>query len=565
MVQRRVTILLALVIAGAIAYSLLSSGPQVPERSVLAIELSGDLPDAPVTGLAAQLRGGGGLALPTLQLQLDKAARDERIEGVLLHIRGLQLGLGRRRELHDMIARVRDSGKQVVALIDMERINSSTEAYVAAAASKVYVVPGFMGPVTGIAGEVLLLGGLLERVGVDLEYERIGAYKSAPESYAATELSAPAREMYAEIMDGLFADFIEVIAAGRKLSPERVRELVSQGPSTGSEWVEAGIADGISSRSDVLEMAGFEDAKELELSDYMNVDARALGLRDGAPIALVFGEGAIVTGGGATGFSADRISKAIDRASEDESIRAIVLRVNSPGGSPLASDQVWRSVRAARENKPVVVSMSDTAASGGYYVASAATSVVAQPTTQTGSIGVFILRPSIGELLEKLGVSAEPLQRGELAGLGGASRPLTEPQRSLLERLVRSAYADFLARVSEGRELPTEEVDKVGQGRVWLGSRALELKLVDQLGGLDTAIELAKQAAKIPADEDPARIVLPEAPPLRDQLRQLIGMTAARAPWPLEWVLTQLPNEWRGIEEIPPGIVQLVPHWVRLQ
>jgi len=563
MVQRRVTIVLALAIASAIVFALISSGSQLAEHNVLVVELSGDVPDSPVVGLSAQL-GRTPISLPTLQLQLDKAAVDDRIDGMLLHIRGLSIGSGRRRELHDMIAGFRESGKRVVALLDIGRISASAEAYVASAASEVYVVPGFMGPLTGIAGEFMLFGGLLEQLGIRMEYARIGAYKSATEAYAGTEFSAPAREMYEQLMDGLFDDFVSVLAEGRKLAPEQLREVLGSGPTTGPEWVDAGLADGISGREDVLETAGFGEAEELTLDRYANVSPQSLGLRGGARIALVFGEGAIVPGSGGSSFGADRISEAIESATEDESIRAIVLRINSPGGSPLASDQIWRAVKQAREKKPVVVSMSDAAASGGYYVASAATSIVAQPTTQTGSIGVYILRPSLGGLFAKLGVNAEVIQRGELSGLGAASRALSDEQKALLERIVKHTYDDFLSRVSEGRKLEVEQVDRVGQGRVWLGSKALELSLVDRLGGLETAIELAKQESGIAADEDPERVLLPKAPPLREQIRQLLGAELLAPPWSAAW-LAELPAEWRGVEQIPPGIVQLSPYWFQLR
>ena len=562
MIQRRVTIVLALIILGAISWALLRSGPELAERNVLIIELAGDVPDAPVVGLPAQL-GGAPLSLPTLQLQLDKAEADARIEGLILHIRGLALGSGRRSELREMIARFRDSGKKVVALLDLGRINAGSEAYIASAASEVYVVPGFMGPVTGIAGEFLLLGGLLEQLGVQMEYARIGAYKSAPESYAGRDLSAPAREMYDELMDGLYDDFIATLAEGRKLPPEQLREALASGPTSGPEWIDAGLADGIAGREDIVKAAGFEDAEELLLSNYVNIGAQGLGLRNGPRVALIFGEGAIVPGSGGSNFGADRISKALRGAAKDKSIKAIVLRINSPGGSPLASDQIWRAVKDAREAKPVVVSMSDAAASGGYYVASAATSIVAQPTTQTGSIGVYIMRPSLGGLFDKLGVNAQLIQRGELSGLGAASQPLTPGQQALLERLVSRTYDDFLGRVAEGRELEVAAVDQVGQGRVWLGKRALELGLVDRLGGLEVAIELAKQESGIEPDVDPERILLPEAPPLREQLRQLLRTELSAPAWVQAWI-APLPAEWKGFEEIPPGIVQLTPYWFRL-
>jgi len=563
MIQRRVTILLAVLIAVVIGFALMSSGTRVPESAVLVVELSGDLPDSPASDIWSRL-GGGGLALPTLSLQLEKAAADARIEGVLLHIRGLSLGPARRRELHDSIGRLRDSGKKVVALLDLGQIGASNEIYVASAATEVYVVPGFLGPLTGMSGELMLLGGLLDQVGVAVEYERIGAYKSAPESYAESQLSAPAREMYTELMDGLFADLVDVVAKGRKIEPVELRAIIDRAPGTANEWIDAGLADGIAGRESVLEAAGWKDIEEIGLDTYLHVDPQELGLRTGPKIALIFAEGAIVPGsGGASSFGADRVSEALRAAGDEEAFRAIVLRINSGGGSPLASDQIWRAVRDVQEKKPVIVSMGDAAASGGYYVASAARQIVAQPTTQTGSIGVFILRPSLGTLLEKVGVRTERMTRGALAGLATSSERLTNPQRELLRKIVRSSYDEFLGRVSTGREVPKEAVDRVGQGRVWLGSRALEHDLVDALGGLETAVDLAKEASGIAEEDDPQRVIFPKPPALQDQIRELLQSSGGD--WFVETLLPQLPAQWRGLSELHSGgLVQLAPYWLQI-
>jgi protease-4 len=264
-----------------------------------------------------------------------------------------------------------------------------------------------------------------------------------------------------------------------------VRELIDQAPGTPEELQAAGLVDGVADRREVLAKAGIAgDPDELEIAaaSYQRVDPRTLGLRNGPTIALVFGDGTILderARGFARTFAADEASDALDAAAKDESIRAVVLRINSPGGSAQASDEIWRAVRRVREKKPVVVSMAEYAASGGYYVASGANAVVAEPATLTGSIGVYLLRPSFAGAYEKLEIGTEVLARGAYAPVAGSDRPYTAEQHARTEAFVQAAYGDFLERVSTGRGLSTEAIDEVGRGRVWLGSDALARKLVD--------------------------------------------------------------------------------------
>lgn len=514
--------LFVLVVIG-ITWAMLTSGPRIPDGSVLTLELSGEFEEAPPTDTLGQLLARGP-ALPTVLLQLEKAAADERISAVLLHIRPMRLGWARSQELREGVARLRDSGKPVIAVLDLLSFNATRELLVASAASEVYVVPGYLGPLAGLAGEIVFLSGLLDRVGIEAESERIGDYKSAPEMFAARGMSGPARENANALFDGLYDQLVAQIAAGRGLSEERVRGLIQAAPGTAQEMLDAGLADGIATRHQALDKAGLADAELVELDTYIHVDPSDLGLRDGPAIALVFGDGTIVSGRGGRGrqFAAQPVEDALESAAEDDEIEAVVLRINSGGGSPLASEQLWGALRRVRERKPVVISLGDAAASGGYYVASAGEAIYAQPGTITGSIGVFTLHFAYEKLYEKLDIGVERFVRGPFAGAAGGSAPMTELQRAREGDFVRSMYEEFLERVSQGRGIDVAEVDRLGQGRVWLGAAALENGLIDGLGGLHAAVDHAKRAAGIDADVDPRRVVYPGPRGLREQLQALL-------------------------------------------
>jgi len=524
--RRLITLLLVLGVAVMIGYALSRAGPVIPEGSVLVLELAGQLEEAPPVDTLQQFVARGP-ALPTLLLQLEKAAADPRIKAVLLHIRALEIGYARVQELRDAIGRVRETGKAVIALLDLANLNATRELYLAAAASKVYVVPGFLGPFAGIAGQYIHLGGFFEKLGIQVEYERVGKYKSAPEMFAERQMSETARRTYNELLDAIFAQIIGGIAAGRGLDAAGVRELVDAAPSTADEYMLSGLADGVADRSEILEREGLGEAKELHWDSYIQVDPRDMGLRSGPAIALIFGDGLIVQGtrGGnprTRVFAADTVAEALKNAGEDEDIRAIVLRINSGGGSALASDQVWRELRRVREKKPIVISMADAAASGGYYIASGANAVLAEPATLTGSIGVFFLRPALAGLFRKLDIHSELLTRGRLAALGAANEPFTPEERERASSFVHSMYDDFLERVSTGRGISKQEVDRLGQGRIWLGETALAQGLVDELGGLYAAVRRAKQEAGLGAEVDPERVIFPGPRGLTEEIRDLM-------------------------------------------
>lgn len=569
---RALALVVGVVVVLLIAVALWRTGVDIPDDAVLVLALQGELEEAPPLDPLDRFTASGP-ALPTLLLQLEKASFDERIQAVLVHIRPLQLSYARVQELRDALSRVRAAGKSVVALLDMASLNGTRELYLASSADRVFVVPGSIAPLAGIAGQYLHLGGMFNKVGIEIEYERVGRYKSAPESFSEREMSDSAREMMSELLDALYAQIVEGVSSGRELEPETVEALIDQAPSTADELVAAGLADGVGHRTQVLELAGLGELEEVKVSLYMNVDPRELGLRDGPAVALIFGTGMIVQGGRGRGlrsgvFAADRIQKAIEDAAEDEEIRAIVLRIDSGGGSSLASEQLWRAVRDARKRKPVVVSMAGAAASGGYYVASAADAIVAEPATLTGSIGIFMLRPVLEGLYEKLEVGTEVIERGHHAGILADSRAATSEQRERVHSYLLSLYTEFLARVSEGRNIPPDEINDLAEGRVWAGAAAHDLGLVDELGGLYATIARAKHEAGIDPQMDPRRVLFPGPRSLGEQLRDIFR--GSLAGWLRDRIAddllpVRLPPVVRAwLEHSDGGPAYLPTHWVVL-
>jgi protease-4 len=564
--RRPWTWLVAAGVAALIAAALFAARPRVPDGAVLVLELGGEIEDAPPRDLLAQWTARGP-ALPTILLLLDMAAVDERVQAVLVEIEPLAVGYARLQELRDALGRVREAGKPVIAHLDATSLNATRELFLASAANKVFVDPTSLSPLAGIAGQYLHFAGLFEKLGVEWQVAKVGEYKSAAEQFSARRMSPEAREMTDALLDGLFAQIVDGIAAGRGLSSARVRELVDAAPGTAEELVAAGLADGIADRHEVLGKAGISGAPDAEVrsAEYQRVDPRTLGLRNGPAIGLIFGDGTILDERGrglSRTFAADETSEALDAAAEDDSIRAVVLRVNSPGGSAQASDEIWRAVRRTREKKPVVVSMGEYAASGGYYVASAANAVVSEPATLTGSIGVYLLRPSFAGVFDKLEIGAEVIARGAYAPVASSGEPYTAEQHARTEEFVKAAYGDFIDRVSTGRGLERDAVDQVGRGRVWLGSDALARKLVDELGGLRAAVERARLEAGIADEPDPARVILPAQKSTGEQVRELLrgdirgrllaallpdGLPFALGWLPLQGQLAYLPGDWLEI------------------
>ncbi len=564
---RIIVVLLVLIIVGGIALRLsgygVGLGPTIASGSALVLDLEGTYVEAPEAPLIARVLGQHQVPLVSVLSQLRKASRDDRISTVVVRIRGLDIGWAKAQDLRDAILDLHSRGKRTLAFVECERFGASREYYVASAADEVWLSPASRIPLVGLAADYIFLGGLWEKLGVEVEVERVGKYKSAAETFAGKEMSEPNAEMVNAIMDSFETQLVSAIAERRKLTPSEVRATIDRAPMTPQQMLEAKLIDGVGYLDALLEKVGRPSV--VEGDDYAAVDPSSVGFDPVATFALIYGTGSVVHGDAKASRTGDpvlastTVSKAIRQAADDPDLRAIVFRIDSPGGSALASDIVYHAVLEAKKKKPLVVSFSDVAASGGYYVAAGADTIVSQPGTLTGSIGVFVLRPVIGGLLDKLAIGHAAVTRGAHADLLLSTQPLTEPTRARLENEVQSVYRLFVDRVASGRSLEPDYVDEIGQGRVWTGAQANERKLVNTLGGLYAAVDLAKEQAGLSRDADVSLLPYPPPEPLAEQIRKLVfggALVEAAAQTALPDGLRRMAS-W--IAELPTGSPVLVP------
>jgi protease IV len=458
-------------------------------------------------------------------MQIKKAKVDNRIGAVLLEIRGPAIGWAKADELRDAIADLRTSGKPVYAYMQS---GMNRDYYIATAAEKIFIPPPGDLWINGFAAEATFYRGSLDKLGVEMEVIQIGPkYKNAPDQYTRKEMGEGHKEVVNAVLDEFINRFTTAISEARGKAAEDIMALIDDAPYNAAQAKELGLIDEAFYRDQVdaelKTRLGYKEDDKLRTisgSRYRDVPADSLGLNSGERVAIIFASGPINVGRSSdspfTGniVGSDTVVAAVNAAAEDSSVKAIVLRVDSPGGSALASDLMWRAIENAKAKKPVVVSMSDVAASGGYYISTNANKIVAQPTTLTGSIGVFVGKPVVRGLYDWLGISNEYTLRGKNAGIFRLTEKWIESEREKMEEQANTIYfTNFIPKVAEGRSMTVEQVDTVGQGRVWTGTQAKENGLVDELGGLEKAIEIAKQLAELPADKDVRRVVFPAPTP----------------------------------------------------
>jgi protease-4 len=506
---------LALLLRGPVARGAVFGG-----SSYLDVQLDGDIPESPSTDFGSFLERRP-TSLRTLVESLDRATDDPAVKAVVLRVGFLGTGWGKVQELRGAVQRFRKSGKPAYAHIEF---CGNKEYYLAAACTKVYALPTAIVHVSGLAAEVTFFRKTLDKLGVQAQFEGVGKYKNAPNTFTEGGFTEPHREQMDALLDSLYGQFVSAIAQGRGKTAEQVRGIVDRGPYDAPEALRAGLVDGLLYQD---ELDGkLSGASRLTPRPYVK-SARGMGFSRRPKVALIYAVGDIMPGEsqggpfGGDGFAgAETISGAIREARNDDEIRAIVLRVDSPGGFGPAADVIRREVQLARKTKPVVVSMGDTAASGGYYVTIGSSAIVAQPATITGSIGVFSGKFSLRGLYDKLGVTKEILSRGQHAAIFSSYRPWTDEERAQIRRQNAAFYQDFIHKVAEGRGKSVTAIDAVAQGRVWTGAEALERGLVDRLGGLDEAVAIAKEKAKIGKEQDVSLVILPERKGFLDLLWQ---------------------------------------------
>ena len=528
------TVVLAVVLLVALVVMSLNREPEIPKNSVLVLKVEGQLPDFTNAGeFSSRFFGSDTNSLANLLAQLRKAKADKRVGAVLLDVGMVGAGWAKAEEIRDAVKEFRKSGKPIYSYMEF---GSDKEYYIATAAERVYVAPSGDLFVNGLAADVMHFRGSFDKLGIFWDSYQIGKYKTAPEQFTRKDMSEGERETIDSLLDEIFNRYIAEVAEARHMTAEDVRALVDNAPHNARPAKEAGLIDGALYREEVenelKKRLGYKDDEKLRkvsTAEYRRISQESLGLNEGEQIAIVFASGPIEPGsssdgsfGGDQTIGSDTVVKAINEARDNKSVKAIVLRVDSPGGVIYPSDLIWKAVEEAKKKKPVVVSMSDLAASGGYYISMGANKIVAEPLTLTGSIGVFAYKPVMKGFYDWIGVSSEYVMRGKNAGMFRETEKFTDEERNKFKSTLDDFYwKGFLPKVAEGRRFPNvEAVDRVAQGRVWTGAQGKDNGLVDEFGGLDRAVEIAKELAKIPSDKQVRRVVYP-AP--RTFFQQLFG------------------------------------------
>jgi protease IV len=468
-------------------------------------------PSDPLTALTTMRR-------PRLADVLDglrRARSDDRVKALVVKVGGRPIGLAQVQELHAAIREFAGSGKLTVAWAETfgDFSPGNVPYYLATAFDRIYLQPSGDLGLTGISVQNWFYRGALDKLGVEFQVGARGEYKSAAERLTEHGFSGPAREALQRLAASIVEQLAGAIAQRLEIPAEDARALIDRGPFVAGEALDTGLVDALGYRDEVYaavrEAAG-PDAYLLYLGRYQR--ARTLGERarklptpaeDG--VALIYATGPIRRGRtarsplGGSSMGSDTMSGALRSAVADHRVKSIVLRVNSPGGSYVASDTIWREVvRARQAGKPVVVSMSEVAASGGYFIAMAADTIVAQPGTITGSIGVISAKPVLGQALDRAGVNTDSVTEGAHADMFTTSRPYSDEEWEKINSWLDRIYADFTGKVADGRGLSRDQVQEIARGRVWTGADAAGIGLVDELGGLDTALAVARQKASLP-------------------------------------------------------------------
>ncbi|MEJ5367991.1 MAG: signal peptide peptidase SppA [Bryobacteraceae bacterium] len=495
--------------------------PEPPEAAYLSLRLGGDLPELqPMMLPLPALESKAPLTVGEVWSALRRAARDPRIKGVLLRPRGLAIGWGKLEEIRNGIEEVRKAGKPVHAWLAGA---GTREFYLASAADRISMAPEDVLDLRGLRVEAMYIKGTLDKLGAEVEIEHAGKYKDAGDMFTRTGMSPETREALDAILDDQYARICQAVAASRKTSPEKVRAWIDDGPYIAPKALSAGLIDELLYEKDAEQKlvdaasTGLKDkAKPLAVRDFLRLPQDDKGKRV-RQFAFLVAQGSILRFAPSDLFGEEQaitprnIEQQVKLIEKDPAIRGVIVRVDSPGGDAVASDEILEHLKRLSKKKPLVFSMSDVAASGGYYMAMTGDPIVAYPGTITGSIGVIYGKVNLRGLYGKLGINKEILKRGRFADLDSDFQKLTPEGRAKLRETIDFIYAGFLKRVAEGRKRKVEEIEPFAQGRVWSGIRAREHGLVDATGGIDAAVALMRQKTGIKEDE-PVRLAVFPSP-----------------------------------------------------
>mgnify|MGYP001086506172 FL=1 len=484
----------------------------VKKNSVMMLDLNGTLVERTQEdplGILSQWFGdeSNTYGLDDILSSIQKAKENENIKGIYLQASSLGASYASLQEIRNALLDFKESGKFIIAYAD-----SYTQGlyYLSSVADKVLLNPKGMIEWRGIASTPLFYKDLLQKIGIEMQVFKVGTYKSAVEPFIATEMSPANREQVTAFITSIWGQVTEGVSASRNIPIDSLNvyadRMLMFYPS--EESIQCGLADTLIYRNDVrnylkklVEIDEDDNLPIVGLSDMMNVKKNVPKDKSGNIVAVYYASGEITdypsSATSEDGIVGSKVIRDLRKLKDDTDVKAVVLRVNSPGGSAFASEQIWHAVKELKTKKPVIVSMGDYAASGGYYISCVADTIVAEPTTLTGSIGIFGIIPNVKGLTDKIGLSYDVVKTNKYADFGNIMRPFNEDERSLLQMMITEGYDTFVSRCAEGRQMPKEAIEKIAEGRVWTGETAKKLGLVDELGGIDKALDIAVAKAGI--------------------------------------------------------------------
>ena len=519
------------------------------EEHILHLKLHGNIQDRvqespfEIEGLMGE--EASNIGLNTILSNIKKAKTDENIKGIYLDLGFLNAGFATLEEIRNVLLDFKESGKFIVSYSE---IYTQRAYYLASVADDICIYSEGALELKGLNSTAVFFTNALKKIGVEPQIIRHGKFKSAVEPFMLTEMSEANREQVKTFVNSIWEQFLKNVATERNLTIEQVNKMANNlEVKTALDAYDLGLVNHLFYKDELqnyfatlMEKENEDEVKFLSLKKYNRVQNENIGEKlKKDKIAVIYAQGEILSGqGNQTTIGSEQISKTIRKARKDNKVKAIVLRVNSPGGSALASDVIWREMKLAQEEKHVVVSMGDVAASGGYYISCAADKIYASPNSITGSIGVFGILMSFEELLtDKLGLTFDQVKTNKYADIGNPNRPLTSDEYDIIHESVVRIYDDFISKVAEGRDMSRTEVDDIGQGRVWTGSNAMKINLIDEYGGLDDAILGASKLAnmtdyriyEMPKQKNPFQILLTQ---LEEEVK-------------ISWVKSQLGDQYK--------------------
>ncbi len=562
-----VAVLGSLIIVLAIGRLFASKQPTVAANSVLVLSFDGEVPEAaPVDVPIPFFQSQSAPTVRDIWTSLRAAARDNRIKAVVLQPRGITAGWGKLEEIRQELIDFKKSGKPVYAFLQRP---GSRAYYLASVADKVFLSPDDMLDVKGFGLEEMFFKNTLDKLGVNVQVDHIGRYKDAGDIFTRTNMTPETREVLGQVLDQIYGDFCTTVGQGRHKSADDIRALVDMGPFVANQAKATGLVDALGYEdqvySDLKKRTGIGDLNKVNIRSYFKA-APGRGDR----IAFLVGEGDIVTGdpNGSTFSSEANISsvtfeKTIREVREDGNIKGVILRVDSPGGDAVASDEILHELKLLSDAKPLIVSMSDVAASGGYFISLTGDPIVSYPDTITGSIGVLYVRPNLHGLFDKLGIQTDSLKRGKLADMDFPDVPLSDAAQQKLHESIQTTYQSFVGKVATARRKTYGQIDAIAQGRVWMGAQARENGLVDQLGGLDQAIATIRQRAHLSPTGETNLVMFPPRRSLFEVLANSSSDLGADAA--IESRLRKTVAGLPGSAILKGGILRILPYKLTVQ